>query len=102
MKSICSSRKLIFIFLLTGSSARKLKKKGVNLLGGRAGRLNFHSLVWPEIKDSGAPLDRIFRSGLLPAAFTSDDYESLLSDYAGLYVKEEIESEREVRNLPPL
>lgn len=74
----------------------------MNLLGGRAGRLNFHSLVWPEIKDSGAPLDRIFRSGLLPAAFTSDDYESLLSDYAGLYVKEEIESEREVRNLPPL
>ena len=88
-------------FLLTGSSARKLKKKGVNLLGGRAGRLSFHSLVWPEIKDSGASLDRIFRSGLLPAAFTSDDYESLLSDYAGLYVKEEIEAEREVRNLPP-
>ena len=88
-------------FLLTGSSTRKLKKKGVNLLGGRAGRLNFHSLVWPEIKDSGVPLDRLFRSGLLPAAFTSDDYESLLSDYAGLYVKEEIEAEREVRNLPP-
>ena len=88
-------------FLLTGSSARKLKKKGVNLLGGRAGRLNFHSLVWPEIKDFETPLDRIFRSGLLPAAFSCDDYESFLSDYVGLYVKEEIDAERAVRNLPP-
>ena len=88
-------------FLLTGSSARKLKKNGVNLLGGRAGRLDFHSLVWPEIKDFDASLERIFSLGLLPAAFTSDDYEGLLSDYVGLYVKEEIEAEREVRNLPP-
>ena len=88
-------------FLLTGSSARKLKKKGVNLLGGRVGRLNFHSLVWPEIKAFDTSLDRIFQSGLLPAAFSGDDYESLLSDYVGLYVKEEIEAEREVRNLPP-
>ena len=88
-------------FLLTGSSARKLKKKGVNLLGGRASRLNFHPLAWPEIKDSGASLDMIFKSGLLPSAFSGDDYESFLSDYVGLYVKEEIEAEREVRNLPP-
>lgn len=88
-------------FLLTGSSARKLKKKGVNLLGGRASRLTFHPLVWPEIKDFDPSLDKILKSGLLPAAFTSDDYESLLSDYTGLYVKEEIEAEREVRNLPP-
>ena len=73
----------------------------MNLLGGRAGRLDFHSPVWPEIRDFEAPLDRIFSSGLLPAAFSGDDYESLLSDYAGLYVKEEIEAEREVRNLPP-
>ena len=88
-------------FLLTGSSARKLKKKGVNLLGGRAARLNFHSLVWPEIKDLDISIDRIFRSGLLPAAFSGDDYESFLSDYVGLYVREEIEAGREVRNLPP-
>lgn len=88
-------------FLLTGSSARKLKKKGVNLLGGRASRLNFHSLVWPEIKEYGKQLEDIFKSGLLPAAFSNDYYESLLSDYTGLYVKEEIEAEREVRNLPP-
>jgi len=88
-------------FLLTGSSARKLKKKGVNLLGGRAGLFNFHPLVWPEIKNFDISLERIFKSGLLPAPFSDDDYETLLSDYVGLYVKEEIEAEREVRNLPP-
>lgn len=88
-------------FLLTGSSARKLRKKGVNLLGGRAGRLNFHSLVWPEIRRFETSPDAIFRTGLLPSAFTGDDYESFLTDYVGLYVKEEIEAEREVRNLPP-
>lgn len=88
-------------FLLTGSSARKLKKKGVNLLGGRAGLFNFHPLVWPEIKNFDISLERIFKSGLLPAPFSDDDYETFLSDYVGLYVKEEIETEREVRNLPP-
>ena len=88
-------------FLLTGSSARKLKKQGVNLLGGRAGRLDFHPLVWPEIKNTGRELESIFRTGMLPPSFTSDDSESFLSDYTGLYVREEIEAEREVRNLPP-
>lgn len=88
-------------FLLTGSSARKLKKKGVNLLGGRAGKLNFHPLVWPEITDYEITIDKIFRTGLLPAAFSDDDCDSLLNDYVGLYVKEEIEAEREIRNLPP-
>lgn len=88
-------------FLLTGSSARKLKNRGVNLLGGRSSRLTFHPLVWPEIKDFSPSVDRILKTGLLPAAFISDDYESLLADYLGLYVKEEIEAERGIRNLPP-
>lgn len=88
-------------FLLTGSSARKLKKRGVNLLGGRAGKMNFHPLVWPEIKDFSPDLDTLFETGLLPSAFQSDDYDEFLSDYIGLYVKEEIEAERETRSLPP-
>lgn len=46
-------------------------------------------------------LNAIFKSNLLPAAFSNDYYESLLSDYTGLYVKEEIEAEREEINLPP-
>ena len=39
-------------FILTGSSARRLKEQGVNLLGGRAGKMNLHPFVWPEIRES--------------------------------------------------
>ena len=88
-------------FLLTGSSARKLRNKGVNLLGGRAGKLNFHPLVYPEIKDFDYSLDDIFSTGLLPAAFKSPSSEEFLSDYTSLYVREEIEAEGAVRSLPP-
>ena len=85
----------------TGSSARKFKRSGVNLLGGRAGRFNFHPLAYPEIKDMNVPLHDILNKGLLPSAFTSAYSDDFLSDYVGLYVKEEIEAEGEIRNLPP-
>ncbi len=88
-------------FLLTGSSARKLRSKGVNLLGGRAGRMNFHPLVYPEIKDTNYALEEIFKTGLLPASFKAADSEEFLSDYTSLYVREEIEAEGAVRSLPP-
>ncbi len=88
-------------FLLTGSSARKLRRKGVNLLGGRAGRINFHPLVYPEINDFNYNLEEIFQTGLLPAAFNSPTADEFLSDYTTLYVREEIEAEAAVRNLPP-
>ncbi len=88
-------------FLLTGSSARKLRNKGVNLLGGRAGRLNFHPLVYPEIKDINNSLEGIFHTGLLPASFNSSEADLFLSDYTSLYVREEIEAEGAIRNLPP-
>ena len=88
-------------FLLTGSSARKLRNKGVNLLGGRAGRMNFHPLVYPEIKDTNYTLEEIFKTGLLPASFKASDSEEFLSDYTSLYVREEIEAEGAVRSLPP-
>ena len=88
-------------FLLIGSSARKLKRSGVNFLGGRAGRFNFHPLAYLEIKDMNVPLHDILNKGLLPSAFTSAYSDDFLSDYVGLYVKEEIEAEGEIRNLPP-
>ncbi len=88
-------------FLLTGSSARKLKKKGVNLLGGRAGLFNFHPLVWPEIKDFDFDLDDIFFSGLLPSPFLNkEDANDILYSYTGLYVAEEIQREALVKKLP--
>lgn len=87
-------------FLLTGSSARKLRKQGVNLLGGRAGRIDFHPLVFPEIKDTGFTLEEVFYTGLLPSFFRKEESDELLSDYVNLYVSEEIDKEAVVRNLP--
>ena len=52
-------------FLLTSSSARRLKEQEVNLLGGRAGKMNLHPFVWPEIKEFNPTLDRILKYGRL-------------------------------------
>lgn len=87
-------------FLLTGSSARRLKEQGVNLLGGRAGKMNLHPFVWPEIRDSQPTLDRILMYGMLPSAFLSDDPEDVLDDYLNVYLQEEIAGEALVRQLP--
>ena len=87
-------------FLLTGSSARKLRAQGTNLLGGRAGWKEMHPLVWPEIKSDERELDSIFRTGLLPAIYLSSDPDSDLFDYVQLYLNEEIQAEGIVRNLP--
>ena len=87
-------------FLLTGSSARKLVRSGVNLLGGRAGKAYLFPFVYPEAKDMDFSLDHIFSSGLLPSAFLSDDSDSVLEDYIDTYLYDEIQSEGAVRNLP--
>ncbi len=67
-----------FHFLLTGSSARKLRKKGVNLLGGRAGTSYMHPLVYPEVKELGYGLEKIFARGLIPSSYLSDRYEVVI------------------------
>ena len=88
-------------FLLTGSSARKLREQGVNLLGGRASWNAMHPLVWPEIKDFDFDLDDIFFSGLLPSPFLNkEDANDILYSYTGLYVAEEIQREALVKKLP--
>lgn len=87
-------------FLLTGSSARKLVKSGVNLLGGRAGRVSLFPFVYPEIKGYGYTLEHIFTSGLLPSAFLAKTPGSILSAYIETYLYDEIQSEGAVRNLP--
>lgn len=87
-------------FLLTGSSARKLVRSGVNLLGGRAGKCYLLPFVFPEARSMDYTLDHIFSSGLLPAAYLSDDPDSILDDYIDTYLYDEIQSEGAVRNLP--
>lgn len=48
-------------FLLIGSSARRLKEQGVNLLGVRTGKMNLHPFVWPEIRELNPTQDRILK-----------------------------------------
>jgi predicted AAA+ superfamily ATPase len=88
-------------FILTGSSARKLKVQGVNLLGGRASKAELFPLTFAEIKSEKNNFDymKAMTSGLLPSIYNSENaYEDLL-DYAGLYLRDEIKSEAHVRNL---
>ena len=86
-------------FLLTGSSARALKRKGLNLLGGRARTKRLHPLCFRELGhefDLVKALDR----GLLPSLYFSDSPYEDLQAYVGTYLKEEIAAEAVVRNLP--
>ena len=86
-------------FLLTGSSARKLKKSGSNLLGGRAGIVSMHPLVWKEIKDRNPDLDSIFATGMLPKVFLAKSYQAQLRNYVRGYLDNEIAAEGERRDL---
>ena len=86
-------------FVLCGSSARKLKRAGVNLLAGRALHRSMHSFI-PEELGVKFKLDDAIRFGLLPIVFASEDREETLKAYTRLYLKEEIQAEALIRNLP--
>lgn len=84
-------------FLLTGSSARKLKHGGANLLAGRARSLQMFPLTSQEISDFD--LLKYCRYGGLPIIYSSDDPWADLREYAHLYLKEEIIAEAIVRRV---
>jgi predicted AAA+ superfamily ATPase len=86
-------------FVLCGSSARKLKRAGVNLLAGRALHRSMHPFV-PEELGTQFDLEESLRCGLLPIVWDSAAKEDTLVAYAQLYLKEEIQAEALVRNLP--
>jgi len=85
-------------FLLTGSSARSLRRRGVNLLGGRARSRTLHPFTRHEL---GARFDlhRALEHGLLPPVYFSDAPDEDLAAYAGDYLKEEVAAEAVVRNV---
>lgn len=85
-------------FALTGSSARKLKRGGANLLAGRALNLELHPLTAAEL---GADFDltHSVRFGCLPSAYVDQDPGAFLSSYVATYLREEIQQEGLVRNL---
>ena len=86
-------------FVLCGSSARKLKRAGVNLLAGRALHRSMHPFV-PEELGAHFELEEVLRYGSLPIVWDSSAKQETLSAYARLYLKEEIQAEALVRNLP--
>jgi predicted AAA+ superfamily ATPase len=86
-----------FQFILTGSSARKLKRGGANLLAGRARTHFLFPLVTKEIPDFD--LDRALNYGTLPSIYLSDEPWQDLSAYCGTYLQEEIQSEGAVRRI---
>ncbi len=85
------------IFVLCGSSARKLKRKGYNTLGGRAYPCYFYPLTSNEITDFD--LDRALTYGLLPTHYLAKNPKRLLAAYVDVYLKEEIQEEALARNL---
>jgi predicted AAA+ superfamily ATPase len=86
-------------FLLTGSSARKLRRGGVNLLGGRARTRYLHPLSWRELGPH-FELGRALGRGLLPSIYFSDDPRADLDAYTGTYLQQEIVAEGATRNVP--
>lgn len=85
-------------FLLTGSSARKLRHGGVNLLGGRARSRTLHPFVSAEL---GVPaLEEVLYRGTLPPIHTSTAVDEDLAAYCGDYLQHEIAAEGLTRNVP--
>ncbi|MDL1962320.1 MAG: ATP-binding protein [Deltaproteobacteria bacterium] len=86
-------------FLLTGSSARKLRRGKANLLAGRVWESRMFPLTWKEITDFN--LDRFLHYGGLPAVYLSNYPDEELDAYVNTYLKEEIMAEGLIRKLPP-
>jgi predicted AAA+ superfamily ATPase len=86
-------------FLLTGSSARKLKRGQANLLAGRAGQAELFPLTWQELKPFN--LHRYLRFGGLPRVYLDEYPEEELDAYVRTYLTEEIQAEGFIRRLPP-
>lgn len=85
------------VFILCGSSARKLKRKGNNTLGGRACPVYLFPFVSAELPDFD--LDQAINYGMLPPHYLAKNPQRRLAAYIDVYLKEEIKEEALVRNL---
>ena len=85
-------------FILTGSSARSLRRRGVNLLGGRARTYHFYPLTAVEAGADFA-LERALRHGQLPSVYTQPDPDEYLASYVESYLRQEVLEEGRTRNL---
>jgi predicted AAA+ superfamily ATPase len=87
-------------FVLTGSSSRKLKKAGVDLLAGRALKLSMHPFMAAELGE-GFSLERALERGMLPVVHGARSAKAALDAYLDLYIREEVLQEGLVRSLDP-
>lgn len=86
-------------FALCGSSARKVRRGGANLLGGRAVALELHGLTAVELGPE-FDLDRVLNHGTLPHLYSAERPRRLLEAYVATYLRDEIAAEALVRNVP--
>lgn len=85
-------------FILTGSSARKLKREGVDLLAGRATLKHMHPFMAAELKGYFS-LEKALTLGMLPLIYNSPNPIEDLKTYVALYMKEEVQMEGLVRKI---
>ncbi|MDY6825035.1 MAG: DUF4143 domain-containing protein [Thermodesulfobacteriota bacterium] len=85
-------------FILTGSSARKLRRGGVNLLAGRALLTHFNPFMAAELGED-FKLEKGLKNGLVPLVVSADDPVKTLETYIALYLKEEVKQEALVRDV---
>jgi predicted AAA+ superfamily ATPase len=85
-------------FVLTGSSARKLRRGASNLLGGRVVQAEMHPFMAAELNEA-FDLQRALQTGMVPLIWHSSDPASTLAAYAGLYLNEEVKAEALVRDI---
>jgi len=85
-------------FLLTGSSARKLKRSYTSLMAGRAKTMHLYPFTSSELGPS-FDLDRALRFGTLPPVYLAEDPEDTISSYVGDYLREEIQAEALTRKV---
>jgi predicted AAA+ superfamily ATPase len=86
------------LFILTGSSARKLRRAGVNLLGGRLLWRQFHPYLAAELGRK-FDLEMAITQGMLPLALASNTPAKTLKAYATLYIQQEVREEASVKDL---
>jgi predicted AAA+ superfamily ATPase len=90
-------KKLKRTFILTGSSARKLKRSGIDLLAGRVLKKTLHPFLLSELKDYS--FDLALENGLLPIVIASKAPAEVLDTYISLYIQQEVQYEGLVRSI---
>lgn len=85
-------------FILTGSSARKLRRGAANLLAGRLTELHMHPFMASELGEA-FQLQQALKVGLVPLIWSALEPENTLRAYASLYLQQEVQAEALVRNV---